>query len=1165
MMMSNQQPMPRDENAYGRNAMRRRCRARKRAWFGVLLALPLVTGMRPAAQDLAWRLDGVNDYLDTGLTATHLGIMGNRPKTVEITLSMQAFQHHEGIFSMGRTEADRRDFSLRVNDGRINHFRGQFWAHDIDFTVDALNRWVQLSLVHDGRSQTLYADGEVVGRQTGVLATDAEGTLKIGFWHAENTGLLKALVSELRVWNRALPPAEILARSHRRLTGQEPGLVGYWTPDDDPDTGFVNRVDGRAGRLHGQPGRVPAPFRSDIRQRHVDMARQAAVTLGPVRLRHPVGAIRYQWHVDDRPIDGATDAVLALDPLTPAHAGVYHVTVADDRPGTPLTSSRVRLFDPGWPDGPFAETRVRYAIRLPAEANRPPASYAVVDVWPGGHALDTLQPVVIRADGRHCAAELLWGRSDEPVRIVFDPAPGDPPDDAADARRFFVFLGAAGEPLNPVPWDRRYSFVLETKHFDAAALQAFDPETPEAFVSHWNAAPELAGRRLVRRVQHGFPQHGGYGEPPLEYQAAMGAPLSLNRYRGYFTVEAAERARLEPLAAERETLREELEAIRQELAEHNRQLAAALAALEAAEAEGDPETVRNRRTAATEWRTRRDRLEKQTLPARQRRLVYVNAAMAEIRHNTHTFLTGSQGASWVLVDGRPVTHWPASETLPRRGEQYTGFREGAINLAPGTYRIDYLYAATGADYLAMLLWRRPAEEAAVVMEPADFTRVDEAVVEDALMAGGARPVAWRIRGDSRLPGVPDMLLAAFRLPGAEVPDTGGDALIYRWRFGDGGTGEGAQVEHLYLQSGRYPVTVAAYPHHGATEPLWELRQPVHIHVPYDLEHYLDADVMREHMLGKDLAAYPVGHVLTALRAVEQLDPERISYPVWRRRAIQALSARADELAALAADWAVRAGDIAMEPTVAHYDGTLALYRAAAAALPVGSPAWRRARIKTARAHVLAFGEGREALAILRSIDPSNTPPDAPHTGIAPRPPRDDDDGESRDWNSAWVEALMAAGYGDAAEAFVRAWRAFLDDPTPEQTIRQSARFRRIRSLIEQGGDTELLTAMELLDAMLREAPGQLVAPEFNIMMLDMYLGRDAWTTAYHQTGRLLALDLNPVHRAAVLARRVRALCGMRDGAAARREFEALEAAYPYSEGLRGARDALERLERESAP
>src|SRR5205085_3529167 len=41
--------------------------------------------------------------------------------------------------------------------------------------------------------------------------------------------------------------------------------------------------------------------------------------------------------------------------------------------------------------------------------------------------------------------------------------------------------------------------------------------------------------------------------------------------------------------------------------------------------------------------------------------------------------------------------------------------------------------------------------------------------------------------------------------GTASVDPDGDALTYRWDFGDGSSGEGAQVQHTYATGGTYPV------------------------------------------------------------------------------------------------------------------------------------------------------------------------------------------------------------------------------------------------------------------------------------------------------------------------------------------------------------------------
>ncbi len=86
--------------------------------------------------------EGDGGYLDMGVDAEDLGIDGNQEKTIEVRVCVNDFQHHEGIFSLGTTGENLRDFSLRAHGGEENRFRVQFWDEDgdIDFTHEAKNK-----------------------------------------------------------------------------------------------------------------------------------------------------------------------------------------------------------------------------------------------------------------------------------------------------------------------------------------------------------------------------------------------------------------------------------------------------------------------------------------------------------------------------------------------------------------------------------------------------------------------------------------------------------------------------------------------------------------------------------------------------------------------------------------------------------------------------------------------------------------------------------------------------------------------------------------------------------------------------------------------------------------------------------------------------------------
>ncbi|MEU5116680.1 LamG domain-containing protein [Streptomyces longwoodensis] len=78
------------------------------------------------------------------------------------------------------------------------------------------------------REQILYRDGVEVGRRTTTGSYTGNGPLILG--HFPFTGdYLDGQIDEVRVFGRARTKQEISAERHQRLSGREPGLLGYWT------------------------------------------------------------------------------------------------------------------------------------------------------------------------------------------------------------------------------------------------------------------------------------------------------------------------------------------------------------------------------------------------------------------------------------------------------------------------------------------------------------------------------------------------------------------------------------------------------------------------------------------------------------------------------------------------------------------------------------------------------------------------------------------------------------------------------------------------------------------------------------------------------------------------------------------------------------------------
>ncbi|MBO8445425.1 MAG: hypothetical protein IAC23_07010 [Bacteroidetes bacterium] len=114
------------------------------------------------------------------------------------------------------------------------------------------DQWVHIAAVLDGKAKTvtLYQDGEVVGSATmdddirpidltEEYTRQAEGLQKFYLGRSYSTNRdFCGLMSEVRVWNRALSADEINAPNHfYKVDPASEGLVAYWKLDDG--TGYI--------------------------------------------------------------------------------------------------------------------------------------------------------------------------------------------------------------------------------------------------------------------------------------------------------------------------------------------------------------------------------------------------------------------------------------------------------------------------------------------------------------------------------------------------------------------------------------------------------------------------------------------------------------------------------------------------------------------------------------------------------------------------------------------------------------------------------------------------------------------------------------------------------------------------------------------------------------
>lgn len=113
------------------------------------------------------------------------------------------------------------------------------------------NIWNHVAITFDGSAFRFYIGGHL--RDKIDLATNdekppAKPVLFLGA--AQNS--FKGTLDEIRLWNRARSSRELQADLSQRLTGLEPGLVGYWRFDEAAgDTVFDQTNNGADGELNG--------------------------------------------------------------------------------------------------------------------------------------------------------------------------------------------------------------------------------------------------------------------------------------------------------------------------------------------------------------------------------------------------------------------------------------------------------------------------------------------------------------------------------------------------------------------------------------------------------------------------------------------------------------------------------------------------------------------------------------------------------------------------------------------------------------------------------------------------------------------------------------------------------------------------------------------------
>ncbi|MEW6752184.1 MAG: LamG domain-containing protein [Candidatus Latescibacterota bacterium] len=194
--------------------------------------------------------------------------------TVEAWVNLAASAAYQSVVGNNANATDAKG-SLDMVGGRLRMIitpRGGAIHELRGVTVLPLGIWIHVAGVYDGAHMRLYVNGELDGELPlrGPITSDhlGRGTVIGGYagWNSdEGSGWMTGLIDEVRIWEVARTPEQLMADMRRPVEAQ-PGLIGYWPLDDGQGLVAVDRSgrgqDGTLGnhRGSGRPQWVPGVF-----------------------------------------------------------------------------------------------------------------------------------------------------------------------------------------------------------------------------------------------------------------------------------------------------------------------------------------------------------------------------------------------------------------------------------------------------------------------------------------------------------------------------------------------------------------------------------------------------------------------------------------------------------------------------------------------------------------------------------------------------------------------------------------------------------------------------------------------------------------------------------------------------------------------------------------
>ena len=171
--------------------------------------------------------DGVNDYVILSTTPSNIP-SGNTNYTLEAMINPSQLGD-KGIIGWGDYGTAHKVNALRLSVAGIFNY---WWGNDlyVPYTFNT-NTWYHLAATYNGTTRSIFINGVLVGSDTPTTSShNVTNTSNVTIGRTWNAEYFSGSIDEVRIWNRALPLAEIQNNMDCELPSPstQNGLVAYY-------------------------------------------------------------------------------------------------------------------------------------------------------------------------------------------------------------------------------------------------------------------------------------------------------------------------------------------------------------------------------------------------------------------------------------------------------------------------------------------------------------------------------------------------------------------------------------------------------------------------------------------------------------------------------------------------------------------------------------------------------------------------------------------------------------------------------------------------------------------------------------------------------------------------------------------------------------------------